>query len=113
MLDDWAVCSSSRFGADWFRREVVVDEINDYLDYVLVISKVPESVALYVNGQHVGNVKGNKGFCENVTPFLNDGENLIAMKLTCSLRQGGGVFGDIHLQPVPRKPEGASPISGY
>lgn len=102
MLEDWAVCASVQSGADWFRRVVSVDQVSKSLDYVLSISRVPETVSVYVNGYLAGSSKGNRSFSVPVTPFITWGENVIAMKLTCSSSRGGGTFGNVRLHPVPR-----------
>ena len=99
-LSDWVVASSAQPGADWFRCAVRLEATERCVSYQLKLDTVPESVEIYVNGQHVGSAAARRGFCADVTPLVRLGSNIIAMRLTCS-GGDGGTFGSVSLQPVP------------
>lgn len=99
-LADWSVASSKQAGADWFRRTLVLEPTETCVNYILHISKVPETVLVYINGKLAGEAQGNKAFKNDVTPCVALGENTIAMKLISESNTSGGGFGEIRLQPV-------------
>lgn len=97
-LCDWAVGASIQKGVDWFRRDVILDQIQGR--YILCIDKVPEATTIYINGQHAGDVESNATFNQDITPLVNPGTNVLILKLTAHTDGKGGVFGDVRLLPV-------------
>jgi hypothetical protein len=96
-LQDWVVTASVQSGADWFRREFVLEEKNHPVQYLLQIDRVPESVSIFVNGTDAGYIHEGEGCSKDVSRLLAPGRNVLALQLFCETGQGGGGFGDVAL----------------
>lgn len=103
MLSDWGVSSAVQTGADWFRRDVILPDTTTHMHYMLQIRSVPEQVTVFVNGYRIGVVASGQSFTSDVTPFVNIGHNIVALKVQGGSDSDGGGFGDISLQAVPRQ----------
>lgn len=101
-LGDWVVTSSIQSGADWFRRKIDVIRPNHPMQYMMKFDYVPESVMLFINGNYVTNLVRNRKANVDVTEHIQEGENTITMKVVCDSNDGGGMFGDVSLQPISR-----------
>ncbi len=99
-LADWAVASSIQTGVDWFRRKIDVAFTDHPVKYLITFENVPDSVTLFINGNYVTNLLRNRKANIDVTEHIRSGENIITMKVTSDSNEGGGVFGNISLQPI-------------
>lgn len=100
-LSDWTVSSNVNSGADWFRRHIQLEPLEGCVRYVLKIERVPEAVTLFVNGKELSQIRGKESYSGDVTNFVALGNNVIAMKLTCTNNEAGGGFGKISLTAIP------------
>ncbi|MEC4819894.1 MAG: hypothetical protein SAK29_42490 [Scytonema sp. PMC 1069.18] len=98
-LSDWMITSTVHFGADWFWRSISLDMSDPLTTVHLKMDKVPDSVAVYINGTEVTGVHGRRGISADVTPYLHSGTNNIVIKLVCNRCSNGGRFVNVHLQP--------------
>lgn len=79
ILDDPKIQADNPCGA--YRRSVTVDKDNSQ-EYILRFDGVESALHVWVNGQMVGYSQGSRMTAEfDVTPFLQDGENTIALKV--------------------------------
>lgn len=98
-LSDWMITSTVYFGADWFWRTVSLDMSDSQTHVSLKMDKVPDSVAVYINGTEVVASTGRRNFSADVTSYLVSGTNDIVLKLICHRGSNGGRFVNVHLQP--------------
>ncbi len=77
-------------GVVWFRQEVVVPEGSKLQKMVLHIGSVADSDSTFVNGQLVGNTKGNKARDYTLPDgLLKPGRNVVAVRVTDTGGSGG------------------------
>ncbi len=97
-LSDWMITASVHFGADWFRRTLVVDAQVMSSETLLKIDKVPDKVTVFFNGYNVGIAKGRHSFTADISTILQTGANELVLKLVCDHCTNGGRFDNVHLQ---------------
>ena len=102
-LSDWSVTNSVQAGADWFRKHFTLDATEGCVRYWLIVERVPEHIALFINGVSVGKVEANSAKAPrvDVTEHVALGQNVLAMKLTSTTEKSGGRFGRIYLKRTP------------
>jgi hypothetical protein len=101
-LNDWAVSSAMQSGADWFRREINLDDYRQNTIIRLVVDKTPDEVQVFFNGELLGEVASGRSSAFDISLKVAAGLNVIAMRLVCVSDQGGGSFGGVHLDVQAR-----------
>ena len=93
-------------GIAWYRKKFTFDtDLNDKRVYIYFDGVYRDSV-LYINQYYVGaHASGYTGFYYDITDFINIGENIIAMRVDASEREGwwyegGGIYRHVRLHVV-------------
>lgn len=114
---DWAIsrpfnkdtpCGSSqgyfdRWGVGWYRKHIEFDEISETC--ILEFDGVYEDSTVWVNGIKVGGwAYGYSGFFLDITPYINVGRNVIAVRVDNTHKpadrwySGAGIFREVRLR---------------
>ena len=110
-LDGWTHQNMQGFfaweGVAWYRKEFYLSDIRGKETYIYFGGAYRNST-VYVNGQEAGGrASGYSSFELNISDFVKDGRNLIAVRLDNGCEapdrwySGSGLFRDVYLKVVP------------
>lgn len=91
-------------GVAWYRKKITIADDLDENRVYIHFDGVYRDSALYVNEYYVGtHASGYGGFYYDITDFLNAGENMIAVRVDASEREGwwyegGGIYRPVRLE---------------
>ncbi|WP_428741730.1 glycoside hydrolase family 2 TIM barrel-domain containing protein [Tenacibaculum sp.] len=96
-------------GKGWYRKEILINVEPKEYDIELLFDGVYRNSSVYVNGNLVGNHKyGYTGFFYNISNYLNNGENSIAVRVDHSKPKssrwytGSGIYRNVWLKVLPK-----------
>ena len=107
-------------GAAWYRKKLTISDGLDENRVYIHFDGVYRGSVLYVNEYYVGtHASGYGGFYYDITDFLNAGENIVAVRVDASEREGwwyegGGVYRPVRIEVVDNihiEPWGVSVIA--
>ncbi|MCR5033038.1 MAG: DUF4982 domain-containing protein [Lachnospiraceae bacterium] len=95
----------ARCGSGWYRKHFTMtrSDLRDHID--LIAEGIYMDSTIYLNGHKVGDhLYGYSTFSMELTPFLKEGENLLAIRVNNSRQPGSrwytgsGIFRDVYLR---------------
>ncbi|WP_151734928.1 sugar-binding domain-containing protein [Paenibacillus tengchongensis] len=107
---DWLIYNTSNLyedGEGWYRKTLTLPELPAQRRYALRFEGVYMNSTLYVNGQTAGEWKyGYSTFEFDITPYLQEGDNLIVMRVihespNSRWYSGAGIYRSVWLKSYP------------
>lgn len=99
-----------RFGFGWYRRKLILEHKSEDKCYYLEFGGIYENSTVWINGKEAGGRKyGYSTFRLDITPFIEDGENLILVKVDNTAKpadrwySGAGIYRTVKWIEVNRK----------
>ncbi len=91
-------------GIGWYRNHFIIGSVGKGQDYWIEFEGVYMNSDVWLNGHHLGNHPyGYTSFCHDLTPFIRQGENIIAVRVDNSLQpnsrwySGSGIYRNVWL----------------
>jgi len=107
---DWLIYDSNNLyedGEGWYRKTLHIEKLSQDMNTSLYFEGVYMDSTLYVNGQSVGEWKyGYSSFEMDITPYLNEGDNEIIVKVVhqspnSRWYSGAGIYRSVWLVEKP------------
>tara|TARA_B100000809_G_scaffold266806_1_gene331796 strand:- start:16319 stop:18751 length:2433 start_codon:yes stop_codon:yes gene_type:complete len=77
-------------GIGWYRKSIAIENLQDSEKYFVEFDGVYMNSDVYINGQHLGNRPyGYISFSYDMTPYLKNGENVLAVRVDHSKAPSG------------------------